>query len=446
MKQVAVVGAGPAGLYAAEALSKSGRVSVDVIDRLPVPCGLVRYGVAPDHLSIRSVRDTLDAILDLPGVAFIGNVDVGTDVSVGDLMRFYDAILWSYGAPTDRALNIAGEELSGSFSATAFVNWYTGHPDADRHFDALLSGPRVATVIGVGNVAVDVARILITPVDALRHTEMPDHVLAALESSTITDVHVLGRRGPAHASFTTKELKELGEIEGVRVVIEQRDLERTPSAQAVIESDKVAARNVAVMEEWADRSWPECDRTLSLHFYARPDHIVGTSAVEGLVVARTRVGQEGDVEDTGETWTLPTDLVIRSVGYRGEQVVGVPFDSGRGTIPHRDGRVLDEGVVAPGHYTAGWIKRGPSGIIGTNKKDAAATVSALLEDLDELPEAPERGGLRSFLASAQHDIVDTAGWRRISQAECDRGAESGRNRVTITEREELLALGVTPSG
>lgn len=445
MKQIAVVGAGPAGLYAAEALSRSGRVGVDVIDRLPVPCGLVRYGVAPDHLSIRSVRDTLDGILDLPGVAFIGNVDVGTDVSVGDLMRFYDAVLWSYGAPTDRALNIQGEDLAGSFSATSFVNWYTGHPDASRHFESLLIGPRVATVIGVGNVAVDVARILVTPAESLRHTEMPDHVLAALAASTITDVHILGRRGPAHASFTTKELKELGEIAGVRVVIDAGDVERTPATQAAVEADKVAARNLAVMEEWSARSWPEAERTLWLHFYARPDHITGTNTVEGVVVARTHVGADGTVQDTGETWHLPTDLVIRSVGYRGEQVPGVPFDMGRGTIPHEDGRVVEGGSAVQGHYTAGWIKRGPSGIIGTNKKDAAATVSALLEDLDELPEPPERGGLRQLLEARGHPTVDTAGWRRISLAECEHGVRSGRDRVTITEREELLALGATQS-
>ena len=445
MKRIAVVGAGPAGLYAAEALSKSGRVEIDVIDRLPVPCGLVRYGVAPDHLSIRSVRDTLDAILDLPGVAFMGNVDVGTDVSPADLMRFYDAVLWSYGAPTDRTLDIPGEGLPGSFSATSFVNWYTGHPDASRHFDALLSGPRVATVIGVGNVAVDVARILVTPAAKLSHTEMPDHVLAALAASTITEVHVLGRRGPAHASFTTKELKELGEIDGVRVVIDERDLERTAATQSVVDSDKVAARNLVVMEEWSAREWPPGERTLFLHFYARPDHITGDSAVTGLSIMRTSVTPDGRVEDTGETWDLPTDLVIRSVGYRGEPLAGVPFDAGRGTIPHEDGRVARDGAVVPGHYTAGWIKRGPSGIIGTNKKDASATVTALLEDLDDLPDAPERGGLRAFLDQRQHPTVDTSGWRRISQAECELGAKSGRERVTITERDELLALGVTPS-
>lgn len=437
-----MVGAGPAGLYAAEALSKSGRVDVDVIDRLPVPCGLVRYGVAPDHLSIRSVRDTLDGILDLPGVNFVGNVDVGRDVTTDDLGRFYDAVIWCYGAPTDRALAIDGEDLAGSFSATAFVAWYTGHPDASREFDSMLKGPATATVVGVGNVAVDVARILISPVAALRHTEMPDYVLAALESSTIRTVHVVGRRGPAHASFTTKELKELGEIEGVRVQIDPRDLERTAATQAEVDDNKVAARNLAVLEEWRDREWPSVDRTLSLHFYARPVRILGSDAVESLEVMRTEVNPDGRVLDTGETWTLPTDLLIRSVGYRGEPVDGVPFDADRGTIPHTDGRVRRDGDVVPGQYTAGWIKRGPSGIIGTNKKDAAGTVAALLEDLDSLPAAPERGGLQRMLA--EHPTVDTAGWRRISQAECALGAASGRARVTIFDRSELLSIAASP--
>lgn len=445
VRRVAVIGAGPAGLYAAEGLSKSGRVEVDVIDRLPVPCGLVRYGVAPDHLSIRSVRDTLDGILDLPGVTFLGNVDVGVDVQAEDLGRFYDAVIWSYGAPTDRTLDIPGEELAGSFSATSFVNWYTGHPDASREYDTLLSGPRVACVVGVGNVAVDVARILISPVENLRQTEMPAHVLAALEASTIREVHILGRRGPAHASFTTKELKELGEIDGVRVNVEGRDLERTEATTQVVDTEKVAARNVAVLDEWCSRSWPSAERSLSLHFYARPDRIIGHQHVEGIVVHRTEVTVDGRVQETGETWTLPTDLVIRSVGYRGEPVGGVPFDAVRGVIPNVDGRVTLDGAPVPGQYTAGWIKRGPSGIIGTNKKDAAATVAALLDDLDDLSPAPERGGLRDYLADAGHPVVETDGWRRISAAECEQGRASHRDRVTISDRSELLAIGITPS-
>lgn len=440
MRRIAVIGAGPAGMYAAEALSKSGRVDVDILDRLPVPCGLVRYGVAPDHLSIRSVRDTLDGILDLPGVSFIGNVEVGRDVSVDELSRFYDAVIWCYGAPTDRSLGIEGENLAGSFSATAFVNWYTGHPDADRSFDTLLTGPTTATVIGVGNVAVDVARILVSPIEALRRTEMPDHVLSALEGSTVQHVHVLGRRGPAQASFTTKELKELGEIGGVRVQVEQRDLVRTDATVAALASDKVSARNFAILEEWAARDWPEDSRSLSLHFYARPVRIRGEGSVATLEVARTSVDADGRAHDTGEAWELATDLVIRSVGYRGEPVPGVPFDSSRGVIPNVDGRVLDGEGVATAQYTAGWIKRGPSGIIGTNKKDATATVAALLEDLDGLPEPPERGALADHLASLGIITVDRDGWRRISREECVRGASSGRPRVTIHDRGDLLTI------
>lgn len=440
MRRVAIVGAGPAGMYAAEALSKSGRVDIDILDRLPVPCGLVRYGVAPDHLAIRSVRDTLDGILDLPGVSFLGNVEVGRDVSVEELSRFYDAIVWCYGAPTDRSLGIDGENLAGSISATAFVNWYTGHPDADRSFDTLLTGPSSAAVIGVGNVAVDVARILVSPIHALRTTEMPDHVLAALEASTIKQVHVLGRRGPAHASFTTKELKELGEIEGVRVIVESRDLVRSDETVAALENDKVASRNFAVLEEWASRDWPHEPRSLWLHFYARPQRIRGDAAVAWLDVARTEVDAEGRARDTGQTWELATDLVIRSVGYRGEPMPGVPFDAARGIVPNTDGRVTDHGSLAPGQYTAGWIKRGPSGIIGTNKKDATATVAALLEDLDDLPVPAERGALASHLAGKGIVTVDRDGWRRISREECARGEVSGRDRVTIHDRVDLLTV------
>jgi ferredoxin--NADP+ reductase len=440
MRRIAIVGAGPAGMYAAEALSKSGRVEIDILDRLPVPCGLVRYGVAPDHLSIRSVRDTLDGILDLSGVSFIGNVEVGRDVSVDDLSRFYDAVIWCYGAPTDRSLGIEGEDLEGSFSATAFVNWYTGHPDADRSFDSLLVGPTVAAVIGVGNVAVDVARILITPIASLRSTEMPDHVLAALEASTIRHVHVLGRRGPAHASFTTKELKELGELPGVRVQIEERDLVNTESTLAALASDKVAARNFAVLEEWSSRAWPDEPRSLTLHFYARPDRISGVGSVEMLTIARTQVDPQGRAQDTGEKWELPTDLVVRSVGYRGEPIPGLPFDPSRGVVPNIDGRVIVDDQVAQGQYTAGWIKRGPSGIIGTNRKDAAATVAALLEDLDRLPDPPERGALSSHLSTVGVVTVDRDGWRRISREECARGEASGRERVTIHDRDELLTI------
>lgn len=440
MRRVAVVGAGPAGMYAAEALSKSGRVQVDVLDKLPVPCGLVRYGVAPDHLSIRSVRDTLDAILDLPGVRFLGNVEVGRDVTSEQLSNFYDAVIWCYGAPTDRNLGIPGEDLPGSFSATAFVAWYTGHPDADRSFDTLLQGPETATVIGVGNVAVDVARILISPLSTLRQTEMPDYVLDALESSTVRNVHVLGRRGPAHASFTTKELKELGEIPGVRIALDPRDLERTEATMAVVAEDKVAARNLAVMEDWISRSWPDTSKVLSLHFYARPDAITGPDHVTSLDVMRTEILPDGSVRDSGETWSLPTDVVVRSVGYRGQPITGLPFDERRGVIPNTEGRVMDDGAPATGHYTAGWIKRGPSGIIGTNKKDAAATVAALLEDLESLPEPPSRGGLDAFLSDAGVVTVDREGWRRISNEERARGEASGRERVTIFDRAELLTL------
>jgi ferredoxin--NADP+ reductase len=442
--RIAVVGAGPSGLYAADALASSG-ARVDVIDRLPVPFGLVRYGVAPDHFSIRSVRDTLAHVLERPEVRLlagveVGDVDAGADVSVAELLAAYDAVILTYGAARDRRLGIEGEELPGSVAATDLVAWYCGHPDADREgIEAALAAARSVVVVGVGNVAVDVTRVLTAPLERLERTDMPQHVLDALARSQVTDVHVLGRRGPAQATWTTKELKELAELDGVDVLIDPTDLELEPVSAALVEGDRVVARNVEVIRSWAEHVVDTEHRHIHLHFHARPAELRGTDHVESVVVERTTVDDGGAAHGTGETYDLPAQLVVRSVGYRGVGLPGVPFDSSRNVIPNVEGRVVDaDGTAVPGLYVAGWIKRGPTGIIGTNKKDAAATVASILADLDEgAPRAA--AGIDAVLAERGCALVDHAGWTAIDAAEKALGASRGRDRTTIHERADLVA-------
>lgn len=442
--RVAIIGSGPSGMYAADALlgQEGIAVSVDIIDRLPSPFGLVRYGVAPDHLSIRSVRDTLDKVLDHPGVRFLGNVEVGRDLTLEQLREFYDAIVLTYGASRDRALGIPGENLSGSIAATDFVNWYTGHPDTDpdAFVDFLASSTSVA-VIGVGNVAVDVTRVLSKAAGEIEHTDMPEHVFAALRASGVRDVHLVGRRGPAQATWTTKELRELGELEETQVLVAEGAGVDDIASQAAVAEDKAVARNVKVVEEWSTRADDGRERRIHLHFRCRPVEILGTDRVEGLVVETTILDDSGQASGTGETHVIPVDGVIRSVGYRGTALEGIPFDDRRNVIPNRDGRVLDGDNALPGVYVAGWIKRGPTGIIGTNKKDAVQTIACLLEDAAS-PTAwsavhPEPDAVDAALASAS--VVSTQGWRRIDEAERALGATRGRDRTTMHVRGDLLA-------
>jgi len=434
-------------MYAADALvwQDAIPVEVDVIDRLPVPFGLVRYGVAPDHLSIRSVRDTLDKVFDKPGIRFVGNVLVGEvgGVTAAELHSCYDAVIWTYGASRDRRLGIEGEDLPGSIAATDFVAWYCGHPDADReHFESLLPTATGVVVVGVGNVAVDVTRVLAKTVTELEHTDMPQHVLDTLSSTTITDIHVLGRRGPAQATFTTKELRELGELEDTDIIVKAEDFELDEVSLAAVAGDKAVARNVEVMRGWVGREPAGHSRRIHLHFFSRPHEIRGSDHAETVAVERTRLTADGGAEGTGEFFEVPANVVVRSVGYRGTALDEVPFDSGRNVIPHEDGRVHRDGVTVPGEYVAGWIKRGPTGIIGTNKKDAAATVASLLADAEAgvLPEpaTPTAAAFDELLASKGIVSVSTEGWRAIDSAERALGATRGRERTTIHHQDELM--------
>ena len=443
--RVAIVGSGPSGMYAADALVSQTDIpaTVDVLDRLPVPFGLVRYGVAPDHVSIRSVRDTLDKVFDKEGVRFVGNVNVGADISMADLHEYFDAVVLTYGASRDRRLGVPGEDLEGSVAATDFVAWYCGHPDAERGtFEALLETSTSAVVVGVGNVAVDVTRVLAKTVPELDQTDMPQHVLDALDRSSITDIHVLGRRGPAQATFTTKELRELGELLEADVIVDEGDVVVDAASEQTIATDKAVARNVDVIREWSTRTPAGKSRRIHLHFCARPVEVTGEDRVQSVVVEKTQLDGTGNAVGTGETFVIPADLVVRSVGYRGTAIEGVPFDASSNVIPHLEGRVLGGDGPTPGEYVAGWIKRGPTGIIGTNKKDAAATVAALLADAASgaLPSASAGTveAFDSFLADRGVDVVDTRGWRSIDAAERALGGSRGRARTTLHETADLL--------
>jgi ferredoxin--NADP+ reductase len=442
--RVAVVGAGPAGIYAADALTRQDDVpvAVDLIDRLPTPFGLVRHGIAPDHPKMRAIRETLHRFLDHPRVRFVGNVEVGQDISLAELRRHVDAVIYTYGASLDRHLGIDGEDLPGSLAATELVSWYTGHPDADRtRVEAALAGIRSVVVVGVGNVALDVARVLARTPAELESTDMPQHVLDTLAATAVEEVTVLGRRGPAQASFTTQELRELGELENATVLVDAADLELDPAAEERAAEDRNVARNLAVLRGWAEHV-PEPGRTrLRLRFFARPVRLLGEDRVTGVEVERTAVDADGRAMGTGDVDLLAADLVVRSVGYFGTPLPGLPVDERSGTVPHDSGRVLRDGERSAGEYVAGWIKRGPSGVVGTNKHDARETVAALLADAADgtLTSSGPVGDLVDELVARGAEPVLVDDWKAIDAAEVALGATRGRARTTLHEREALLA-------
>ena len=442
--RVAVVGAGPAGIYAADALAGQDDVpvAVDLIDRLPTPFGLVRHGIAPDHAKMRALRDTLHHTLDHERVRFVGNVEIGKDLSLAELRRHVDAVVYTYGASGDRRLGIEGEDLPGSLAATEVVAWYCGHPDADRALvEDAVGRARDVVVVGVGNVALDVARVLSRSPSELTATDMPQHVLDALAAAPVERVTVLGRRGPAQASFTTQELRELDTLAAATVLVDPADLELDPAAEEAIAVDRLVARNLAVLRGWTDHEVEPGRVGLRLRFHARPVQVIGTDRVTGLEVERTTVDAEGRATGTGEFDVVPADLVVRSVGYRGHPLPGLPVDERSATVPHADGRVLRDGVPSRGEYVAGWIKRGPTGVVGTNKHDARETVASLLADAGSGALGP--GGdvddLVDTLVARGAEPVLLSNWRAIDAAEAALGATRGRARTTLHEREALLA-------
>ncbi len=448
---MAVVGAGPAGFFTVEALLRASDLvcSIDMFNRLPTPYGLVREGVAPDHQSIKKVTAKYDRTAREPNVRYFGNVTFGDDVDRDDLLHHYHQVVFAVGAQSDRALGIPGEDLAGSHAATEFVAWYNGHPDfVDRTFD--LSHAR-AVVVGNGNVAVDVARILVTDAEVLAKTDIADHALDALRRSRVREVVMLGRRGPAQGKFTSVELKELGRLKGVDVVVDPADLELDPASAAEAEGSRVARRNLDILHELAGREGGVAGRRLVLRFLASPTEILGADGRVGAVrVECNHLVPTGSgtvrSEGTGRIDTVEAGLVLRSVGYRGVPLPGVPFDSNRHLIPNRAGRVLDGpgGTVVPGEYVAGWIKRGPSGIIGTNKPDAVETVTAMLEDIESgggrTAERPGPEAVTELLNGRGVRFVTFEDWQKLDEAETLEGEKQGRPRVKVVRVERMLDI------
>ncbi len=444
--RVAVIGSGPAGFYAADALLKTEPpAEVDVYDRLPTPWGLVRLGVAPDHPKIKDVSRAFERIAARPGFRFVGNVEVGRDVSHDRLMHFYDAVVYSVGAQTGRHLGIPGEELPGSWGAVEFVAWYNGHPDfQDVPFD--LNVER-AVVVGAGNVALDVARMLALTEEELAPTDTTDAAIEAIVRSPLREIVVLARRGPAQAAFTTPELKELGELVGADILVDAAELELDAASAAFAESDTNAGRNMEVLRDFASRAPSGKPRALRLRFCVSPVAIEGAGRVEAVEIVRNRLEPDdrGGVRAVAidERESVPAGLVFRSVGYHGVALEGVPFDERRGTMTNTDGRVLRDGAKVPGVYCAGWIKRGPTGVIGTNKKDATETVQRLLEDAAAglLPEAaePDPAAPLELLAERGVEVVLYAGWEALDAAEKLAGEPRGKPRVKLLTWDGLLA-------
>jgi len=456
--RIAVIGSGPAGFYAAGHLLKesSERVEVDILERLPTPWGLVRSGVAPDHPKIKSVSRIYEKTAAHPRFRYFGNVNFGEHVSREDLLGHYHAIVYATGSPSDRPLGIPGEDLPGSHAATDFVGWYNGHPDHTHLEFDLLSAER-AVVIGNGNVALDVARMLVLAPGELAPTDTADHALEVLAKSRVSEVVILGRRGPAQAAFTNPELLELGELAGADVIVDPAELDRALAvADPTAEEDITCRRNVEILRSYAERAPAGHPKRIVLRFLLSPaaflpDEHGRLGSVE--LIRNELVPADGGglrARATDERETIPAGLAFRAIGYRGMALPGVPFDERGAVIPNREGRVIDpdSGQAVPGEYVVGWIKRGPSGVIGTNKKDAQETVDALLADIGaasnghrvHAPESPDPDAVEELLRARQPRLVTYAGWESIDRHERERGEPVGRPRVKLTRIEELLRV------
>jgi ferredoxin--NADP+ reductase len=450
--RVAIVGSGPSGFYTAGHLLKCKShpdlaAQVDVFDRLPTPWGLVRGGVAPDHPNIKAVSRVYEKTAAHPEFRFYGNVELGRDLRHEDLVDRYHARIYAVGAQTDRRMGIPGEDLPGSWAATEFVAWYNGHPDyGDLEFD--LSAER-AVVVGNGNVAADVARMLALTREELAQTDVADHALEVMAESKVREIVVLGRRGPAQAAFTNPELLELGDMTDADVIVDPGDAELDPLSQAFIESEAVhatAKKNVTILSEYSTRVPQGRHRRIVLRFLVSPVEILGSDRVEGIRIVRNELVEDESgalrPRPTGITEELECGLVFRSIGYRGTALEGLPFDERHAVIPNDGGRVLQSDHPMPGEYVVGWIKRGPTGIIGTNKRDAQQTVDLLLEDLDAgrlpTPADPDRDSLDALIAERRPDAVSYAGWEAIDRAEKAAGEPHGRPRVKLCSFDELL--------
>ncbi|WP_414937097.1 FAD-dependent oxidoreductase [Amycolatopsis sp. cmx-11-51] len=436
------MGAGPAGIYAADILDKSDAdVTIDLFERMPAPFGLIRYGVAPDHPRIKGIVTALHKVLDKPNVRLLGNVDYGTDLKLDDLRQFYDAVIFSTGAMADRALDIPGIDLDGSYGAADFVSWYDGHPDVPRTWP--LNATSVA-VLGVGNVALDVARILAKTADELLSTDIPDNVYQGLKASPVTDVHVFGRRGPAQAKFTPLELRELDHSPNVEVVVYPEDIEFDEGSIAALRASKQIDMVVKTLQEWAIRDQGDRPKRLHLHFLHSPCEVVGEDGrVVGLRTERTELTGDGNVRGTGEFHDWDVQAVYRAVGYLSSHLPEIPFDHNTGTVPNQAGRVLDiDEDQVPGVYVTGWIKRGPVGLIGHTKGDAAETIASLLADADDLaaPAVDDPDAILGFLTERGVPFTTWEGWGKLDAHEKSLGVPHGRDRVKVVERDEMTQI------
>ncbi len=452
--RVAIIGAGPTGFYTAEHLLRQKElvIEIDMVERLPFPYGLVRAGVAPDHQKIKSVTKVFDSIAANPRFRFYGNVEFGRHLTLADLRAHYHHLVFTIGAQTDRSLGIPGEGLAGSYAATEFVAWYNGHPDyCNRQFD--LSQERVA-VIGVGNVAVDVARMLCRTPAELAQTDVPDEVIEALSRSRVKEVYILGRRGPLQAAFTNPEIKELGELAEASITALPGEVTLDPLSQTLMvqSCDRATQKKVEILQEYAGRSFDGKGRQLVLRFLVSPVEVLddGAGHVAGLRLVKNELFDAGNgnlqPRPTSQFEELPVGLIFRSVGYKGIPLPDVPFDDKRGLIPNRQGRIINpaSGEPLPGAYTAGWIKRGPSGIIGTNKPDAAETAAGILADLAQgvtlNPDQPTTAAVEALVRQRQPLYFTYADWQRLDKIEVARGQAVGRPRVKFTRLEDMLAV------
>jgi ferredoxin--NADP+ reductase len=443
--RLAIVGAGPAGIYAADLIIKSELrdfdVSIDLFDLLPAPYGLVRYGVAPDHPRIKGIIRALYEVLDRGDIRFFGNVEYGKDITLEDLKTHYNAVIFSTGAVKDANLNIPGIDLEGSFGAAAFVNWYDAHPDFERTWD--LSAKEIA-VLGNGNVALDVARVLAKPADAMLSTDIPDNVYQGLLASQATDVHVFGRRGPAQVKFSPLELREAVHLEDVDTIVYDEDFQYDEGSQEAIDTNNQTRVMVKTLEDLRGNEVKGAKRRLHLHFFSSPTEILEQDGkVAGIKIERTKLDGTGNVKPTGEFREFPIQAVYRAVGYFGSELSEVPFDEKAGVIPNDKGRVLDsDGNHIPGIYATGWIKRGPVGLIGHTKSDAIETIAQIIQDKQTWwqPASPSEESVTALLSSRKIDFVGWPEWLRIDAEEKRLGESQARERIKLVEREDFLTV------
>jgi ferredoxin--NADP+ reductase len=443
--RLAIVGAGPAGIYAADILLKQERefdVSIDLFDHLPAPYGLVRYGVAPDHPRIKGIITALRDVLDRGDIRIFGNVRYGIDITLDDLKQHYNAVIFSTGAIRDADLDIPGIDLPGSYGAADFVSWYDGHPDFPREWP--LEASSVA-VVGVGNVALDVARILAKHAEDLLPTEIPANVYDGLAASPVTDVHVFGRRGPMQVKFTPLELRELGELRDVDMIVHDEDFDYDDASRTAIATNKQVFVIDKVLSQWRERPAGTASRRLHLHFHAAPIEVLGSpeTGVTGFKWERTAPDGAGGIVGTGEFRSVEIGAIYRAVGYFGSPLDGIPFDEKRGVIPNREGQVIDDDdQVIPGVYATGWIKRGPVGLIGHTKSDAMETVSHLVVDQANWwsPVDPSPEAIVALLESRGVEYTDLDGWHRLDSHEIALGEPSGRARIKVVDREVMVEV------